>query len=358
MGPEMGHRRRLDDGNAVAAVVGTVLGLAADHVFPGEVEWLRDLHERRIEAASFDAHFRLQMDRLDWRTEEARTMIVVRFAPAGQPLPTEPWALRARGTWVARQDRLPDGSFFSSKRLRRPDQRRRRKTDRRSADEPLAVPWGRHDNLWIWQATDDKDVEVQTADLKAQVALFLLQIGLVPSNGSVRDALIAYLRRTFRWRGIDDPETAVFGVHEHLLTHKWWLDDWRAWRKLVRACIDGEAKKRSHRAAIDPDLTPDDDGNLTVDQFALACGMPRSKAYGLVRTGKVHVTRREEDGRLLIPVSEINRPPELRRQDVIRKTMEHRQVSYAAARKWVYRSERSGMTLNQIADRVRDLSQC
>jgi hypothetical protein len=56
----MGHRRRLDDGDAAAAVVGTVLRLAADHVFPGQVEWLRDLHERRIEAASFDANFRLR----------------------------------------------------------------------------------------------------------------------------------------------------------------------------------------------------------------------------------------------------------------------------------------------------------
>jgi hypothetical protein len=117
--------------------------------------------------------------------------------------------------------------------------------------------------------------------------LFLLQIGLVPSNGSVRDALIAYLRRTFRWRGIDDPETAVFDVHEHLLTHKWWPDDWRAWRKLVRACIDGEAKKRRHRAASDPDLTPDANGDLTIDQFAIASKMSRSKAYELARAGRL-----------------------------------------------------------------------
>ena len=57
MGPEMGQGR-LGDTEAVASVVGMILTLVADHVFPGKVEWLRDLHERRIQAASFDANFR------------------------------------------------------------------------------------------------------------------------------------------------------------------------------------------------------------------------------------------------------------------------------------------------------------
>jgi hypothetical protein len=95
-------------------------------------------------------------------------MIVVRVRPGRSAVACRTLGIDGRGTWVARQDRLSDGSFFSSKRLRRPDQRRRRTGSTLGRRTPT-VPWGRHDNLWIWEATDAKDVEVQTTDLKRRL---------------------------------------------------------------------------------------------------------------------------------------------------------------------------------------------
>ena len=298
MGPELGHASRLNDWQGVEEVVSTIIGTAREFVFPGEVEWILELGDRTVRALTFDAYFRLQEDALDWRTrnpddwspEESRTMLVVRFTGPDQPLPDEPWSLRVRGDWPSRRDRLPDDSPFSSKSLRtgrgwknrkkpkKSEAARRNTDDRRSAENSKPkVPWGRHDSLWIAEVKEGRDAQNQFIDLQAQVGLFLLQTNSVPNDGEVRDRLVEYLRSTFRWRGAEEPDADVYVVYNHLLKHKWWLDDRRGWRKLVRACINGVIKSQRRRGAHDRDLAADDQGRLTVDQFARRCGMSRTR---------------------------------------------------------------------------------
>jgi hypothetical protein len=327
MGPEKGHRGRVDDWTAVTEVAATIFLVAQEYVFPGEPEFLKELPARSVKGASFDAYFRIQSDRLDWASDEERSMVVVRFARAGEPLTNDPWALRVRGTWPTRRDRLRDASPFSSKSLRRVI-----RTDQ------LKVT---HENLWVSEST-------LHSDLESQVALFLLQAELVPADGSVRDSLITHLRSEFRWRGIDDPDGTVYQVFEHLRKHKWWSEDWRSWRLYVRQCINGEAKKQRHRSAIVPNLTPDEDGDLTVIQFALLCRMSKSKGYTLIQAGKVSTVRKGAPNRLMVPFTEAEQfRKEIRRRDVIDCAAKTR--SREAARKWVHRQEASGKTLNEIA---------
>src|SRR5262249_25046145 len=214
MSPEMG-RCRMDDCKAVHAVCRTVLKLADQFVFPGEMEWLRELPNEQVRGVSFDAHFRLQEDVLDSQGGNSRTMIVVRFSEPGQPLQDEPWTIRIRGTWP-RTDRLPDSSPWSAKAFRRrPRIRSKRKLavpERRRGNMPVApgdndqnkkpaVPWGRHDNLWVTPSENDHDATIQALDMQAQIGLFLLAAELVPRHGPVRDDFAAYVRRHFRWRG-------------------------------------------------------------------------------------------------------------------------------------------------------------
>lgn len=343
----MGQAVWPDDWTGIVKVARTILELAEKHVFPGEPELVREFPDLRVKTASFQAHFRLQSDRLDWRTEEERTMVVVRFSAGCQPLCQDPWTLRIRATWPNRGDRLPDESPFSSKSLR-DDRRWQKKSRERTTPKREPGPWGTHENLWIIEPIGEQQRTTQAVDLEAQVALFLVQVGLVPWDGAVREALIVYLRRTFQWRGVDDPESAVFTVYEHLRQHKWWPDDWRAWRRYVRETINGEIKKNRHRASTEPDLAPDEQGCLTIDQFAIRNNMSRSKAYELVRRGTVAVMRRR-DSRRMVPLAETLRfKPIPRRADVIELAKKQR-GNYANARKWVYRQERSGRTLHEIA---------
>src|SRR5262249_46815614 len=182
------------------------------------------------------------------------------------------------------------------------------------------IAWDPHDTVWLAEAKTQTEIERRVLDLRAQIALFLLQTKLVSGEGQVRDEFVQYLRGSFRWRGIDDPDAAALQVYHHLLTHQWWSDDWRAWLKLVRGCIDGEIKKSRHRAATDPDLTPDAEGRLTVDQFAFLARISRSKAYELVRSGKVPCAKRGRAARAMIPLTEAERfRHRIRRRDVIVK---------------------------------------
>src|SRR5205823_3903270 len=132
--------------------------------------------------------------------------------------------------------------------------------------------WGTHENLWLAP-------EMSREDLEAQVALFLLQTETVVADGPVRDRLVTYLRRTFRFRGADHADAFVYEVYDHLRKNKWWSDDWRAWRKYVRSVITGLLKAQRPRAATEPDVTPDTDGLLTVDSVSACSGIPRSTLY-------------------------------------------------------------------------------
>ena len=81
----MGHQTR-SDLEAVLAASERVVELAQQHVFPGEAEFLLDLPALALESPSFRVEFRLQLDALGWDNELARTMIALRFGPAGFPL--------------------------------------------------------------------------------------------------------------------------------------------------------------------------------------------------------------------------------------------------------------------------------
>jgi len=361
----MGHPEKLDDWIGVQAVAATLIRSARGFVFPGEVEWRRELPDCTVRARSFDAYFRLQHDPLNWRTqnpvdwrpEESRTMLVIRFAPADQPLADEPWSLRVRGEWPTRRDRLPDDSPFSSKSLRTGRGWKHRKMSRRVADRRLPkVPWGRHDSLWIAEVKGRQAADNQFSDLEAQVGLFLLQTGSVLGDGEVRDHVVEYLRQTFSWLGVKDPDADVHLVYGHLLKHKWWLDDRRAWRKYVRACINGLAKSQRHRAARVPHASPDEEGRLTVDQFARAHGISRSSVYDWIRNGTLPAVKRKKDRRYMISadaVSQVRRPGISRpqRADLIRVLVNHGR-SQEAARKWVSRQERSGLSFVAIAAKI------
>jgi hypothetical protein len=333
----MGHRGRIDDQSAVKAVAAAVLALAREHVFPGKSEFLVEFPAHKVEATSFDAHLRIQTDRLDCQTNESRTMVVVRFAPPGQRLNDDPWSLRVRRNWPDRKDRLPDASRASSRGLRQ--------AVRRLKDGEFPE-WGRYEDLWLSESPS-------VPDLEAQIALFLLQVGLVPADDPVRDELLTYLRREFSWRGVDGPEAATFLVYEHLRKRKRWPADWRAWRLYVSKCIEGERRKQRPREATAPDLTPDQDGRLTVDQVAITCRMSRSKVYDLVRLGRVSTETRKDDWRDMIPSSEAERlKAGVRRRDVIALAEKCRGTRAAAARKWVYRQELAGKTLDEIAGQL------
>jgi hypothetical protein len=342
----MGQAVRLLDADAVRAIARVVLALADEHVFTGEGHWVvEELPDRTIKSASFDAHFRLQSDRVNWQTEEERTMVMVRFTAPGQPVGAATWSLWVRGVWPGRHERLPDASPFSSRKLRK----RTTRSTGQSNNTARPIPWGDYEKVWLNQPLNRKEADDQVVDVRAQVALFLLQTNIVPTDSAVRDDLIAYLRKTFRWRRIDDPDTAVYEVYEHLLTHKWWPDDWRGWRKFVRACIDGLIRGRRYNAERKLCLAPDQDGYLTVDQFAIFCHMPRSTAYELVRRGDVCSVRRDRDDRTMILSTEAER---IRRRVLRRDVIAMAQAqgrSHSSARKWVYRQECAGRTLDEIA---------
>jgi hypothetical protein len=194
----------------------------------------------------------------------------------------------------------------------------------------------------------------QLSDLQGQVGLFLLQTDSVPGDGEVRDGIVEYLRRTFLWRGVENADADVYVVYDHLLKHKWWLDDRRAWRQLVRRCIDGLIRRQRPRAALDPDCAPDEHGRLTVDQFAFLTEMSRSKVYELIRNGKLPITRRNDDRRNMISQDVASKFRVAPRRSGIIDVLVERGRSKAAARKWVYRQEQQGQTLTEIAARLVD----
>ena len=269
----------------------------------------------------------------------------------------------ARPRRLAKPPRLfADDSPFSSKSLRtargwknrkkpkKSEAARRNTDDRRSAENSKPkVPWGRHDSLWIAEVKEGRDAENQFIDLQAQVGLFLLQTDSVPNDGEVRDRLVEYLRSTFRWRGAEEPDADVYVVYNHLLKHKWWLDDRRGWRKLVRACINGVIKSQRRRGARDRDLAADDQGRLTVDQFARRCGMSRSKAYALIRAGTVPTATMNGDRRCMIAESVAQQVGSVLRRPTLIDALVKQGRSLAAARKWVQRQEGSGLSLAAIA---------
>lgn len=353
----MGHSRRVTDAEAVKAVVASILAIAEESVFKGETEWLKELPSRTIAAESLDVYFRLQEDRLDWQTDGTRTMIVVRVARSGEVSGDQSWSL-----WVRVADpkrpRLAPESSVSSEAFRRSWRKERRKADpdrtagpERPRDRvPPDLPWTRHEDVWIHEATNARDEKNQREDLEAQVALFFLQTASVPAHGPVRDSLVQNLRRNFNWSGFDSPDATALQLIETLRIHKWWPDDWKSWRKLVRKYINAEWKKEHRRQAPVPTLAPDEDGCLTIDQAAIVARISRSKAYEMVRDGRMPASRSPRDGRWRVPanaltpsVSQITRARLIGFLRAGGRTKD-------AARKWLYRRERSGMTLTEIAE--------
>jgi hypothetical protein len=80
----------MTDLEALRAAAVTTWDLAREFVFPGDDELLKDLPKSTVEGASFRIVFRLQLDVLGWVSDQARTMIVLRFEPAGQKVSDSP----------------------------------------------------------------------------------------------------------------------------------------------------------------------------------------------------------------------------------------------------------------------------
>ena len=104
------------------------------YVFPGSGGWLvKDLPDRTLDGKSFRVEFRLQQDLLGTTAEgpePERTMVVLRFAPAGEPMPDFPWGVRVRGHWPERA-RFAAVGPLRARKLRKSFSPRRRQSDDR-----------------------------------------------------------------------------------------------------------------------------------------------------------------------------------------------------------------------------------
>ncbi len=218
------------DLEAVDLTAQIVPNLAQRYIFPSESEFLLDLDEFTMASPSFRVEFRLQQDALGWDNELERTMLAVRFGPAGEPLSENPWTLYVRGDWRERTDRLPRRGKLRAGRLRKLLSPKRRRWDQADPYAP------KDDDLYVMERTPGDDI-------KAQICLFVLQTELSQdTDGAMFNWLVDYLMRHFKLP-TSDPRELARAMVTHILEHKWYAEDPRAWRKYVAAVRSGLNKQ-------------------------------------------------------------------------------------------------------------------
>ena len=372
----MGHQTR-SDLEAVFATAERVWDVAQRHIFPGEAEFLLDLPELALESSSFRVEFRLQQDALGWDNELQRTMIALRFGPAGMPLPDNPWTVYVHGDWRERTDRLPRRGPLRARRLRKA-----LSPKRRSPDDPHRDA-AKSDDLYLMQRTP-------TDDITAQVCIFVLQTELSTDNdASLFRWLADYFINHFKLP-TSEPRELAEAMVAHMLEHKWYAENPRAWRKYVARVRDGLRRGGITTSEIEAHATLFDDRNVedrliervdakrkrnnpdfgdgqrwtilhaslrpydpnggvyTVDEVVAQTDMARSTLYSRIERGRI-AAGVDAKGRRVISRSEVERlrktPP---LSGVVKAVASARRTSESTARKYVFRLRRRGWSLEEI----------
>ena len=237
MCPEMRHPG-LSDLDAVVEASEEAWRLAERDVFPRQLGLMNDLPELTRTASSFAVEFRTQQDRFgpagdqDPRPDSEGTMIALRFRPPDRPMSDAPWTVYVREWRPERADRLPDQGLLGTRKLRRMF------SPKRSGDRPFP-DWAMSTDIWITK-------ELPKDDLTAQLVLFVVQTEL-SEDGAMFEWLFNYVRGHFKLpvKQQADRDDLVQGTVAHLLEHRWWPQDWRAWRKYVAACVRQKVREMS-----------------------------------------------------------------------------------------------------------------
>jgi hypothetical protein len=234
-------------------------------------------------------------------------------------------------------------------------------------------------------ALHDDDVFVMPTaprdDLPAQVILFLLQTELSADAGLFA-WLEGYVRRTFKADGADRNEMAR-AIVLHAIKHKWYMEDARAWRQYIarirrgirrellrqrRSTTDvddlsiGQDEETRFAARLDGEDTPsgryptvrpwDPTGEFfTIDEVARLTERNRRTLYDQILRGVIAAQMNR--GRRVIRADDVDRLRQsLPRASAIKILAKLRPSSgrnvIAATRKWVYRREQAGDSLEDI----------
>lgn len=365
----------MTDLEALRAAAVTTWDLARRFVFPGDDELLKDLPELTLDAASFRIEFRLQLDVLGWDSDQARTMIALRFAQAVQKVPESLWTLYIRGHWPERTDRLPLTGPLNAKKLRKAFSPKRR-----PVDDPRPNPFT-SGHMYLMSTTPRED-------LTAQLCLFAVQTDLSLGDDQVFRWLEDHLTRTYCSR-LRDREDVAREMLLRLIRNKWWTEDARGWRKYV-----GNVRRHVRRqyrvglsqnhleSVVDPRTVRDpleegDDGSthtnhtpsarraaspydpqgsvFTIEEASRRIGMSLSTLYSWVDHGRVAVehdgTRRVIRGREVERLRSIPTLP-----TVIAVVARARDCSADAARRHVSRLRQRGRSLEDILRQYEETS--
>lgn len=385
------------DLDAVKAASEVALGLSHRWMFAGEVEFLRELPDSTIVGPSFRVEFRLQQDLLSPDLEVPRTMVAVRFFATDATVPavkcpsrrwtpapqSDPWTVFVRGDWQQRKRFAVTGQL-SIRRMRKAFAPRRRVVSDRFPNLPQS------DDLHITPKTSLDDVT-------AQLVLFVMQTEMVRhEDGSLFLCLQHYVMRTYRFRvGTDQRTDVARALIARLLKNKWWAEDARAWRKLIRKVLraveipylpgpDAEVRDRgeprqnegrlvealetldahvpapsstldwtvSHVASSSP--APSDANTFTVQQAAARLGLSKTTLYQWIDDRRVTVVY--QNGRRMIEQHELSR---LASKPTTAALVAHvaavRRSTKGAARRQLARLRRTGLSDQEIMD-SKDLS--
>jgi excisionase family DNA binding protein len=184
----------------------------------------------------------------------------------------------------------------------------------------------------------------------------------------VSESLRQYLRRIFHLSDQDATETFDYLVHHHFRPPS--AKSWRAYVRLVSHWTPEGKYRRRHSSTFvvgDEDLPirghshpqSSDDPRFTVESAARAMAVPPSTLYEWIRKGRVVVERNESSGRgrMRISRTEVERLEALRRpkqKPLIDRCMAVRGGNRDAARKWAWRQQAHGHSVEEIAGRLRD----
>ncbi len=363
----MGHAKPTDLA-LVLELASSVWRLLESDVFPGNEEFLRDLPDDLVPTArSFRVAVRLQRDEVGVNLDVARTMVALRFTPTGERSGLV-WTLHVRGDWPQRTDRLPTSGLARASRVRRLMAPKRRT----GSPEEYAL----HDDDIFLMATAPR------ADLTAQIILFLLQTEL-SAEAELLEWLEGYFRRHFKAAGTDPAEMAR-EIALHALKHKWYMEDARAWRRYIAHTRRGLRRKLLRQRGSDIDVNHVHGGRgeeqrliagldgeetasagpppphtrwdptgefFTIDEAARLIQRSRRTTYD--RTQRELIATQMKRGRRVIAAEEVKRlQGSLPRAVAIKLLAQRRATSgrdkVAATRKWVYRREKAGDSLEDI----------
>jgi excisionase family DNA binding protein len=309
----------LSDHLAVPLICERVWILLQDHVLPGGSVLLREFPDLSVEGTSFRSELRLLTDRLGWQSDEARTLVAIRFGPPGEPLPPDPKALYVRVDWPERVDRLPELGRRGARRFRK------HLAPKRSTSG-FVVP----SDILIPAAGPSRET---VRDVESQLALFLLQTDVLsePGRSDVAQAFTEYLQELLKLKRGDDVIQATF---EAALRRFWWPPSATAWRAFLRTTA---RYRRLRLAEREPAVPRTDTPLLTVDGAVRLTRIPRSTLYALIQQRRIR-SQRDSEGRVLVGRDEVLRYSQrLTKRTVIDRLVRERGLKRDAARKRVQR---------------------